>query len=126
MRIILLYKHLNRIRHPTLSKQLQLLRSQILLHKRPHAHLRKFLAHAQLWVVDAQLWLVDGYLGGTRRGFFGSVEDEQVSGVSNAALEFLPESDGIGGFGYACCVDLEDGFRYVKEGCRDDYRPLGG
>ena len=60
MNIILLNKHLNSIRHPILTQQLQLLRSQILLHKRRHPDLCQFLCNAQLGIVDTQFGLVDG------------------------------------------------------------------
>ena len=37
------------------------------------------------------------------------MEDEEVSWVGDAALEFLPETDGVGGFCDTCCVDLKLG-----------------
>jgi hypothetical protein len=41
------------------------------------------------------------------------VEDEDVSRVGDASLEFLAEADGVGSFGDAGCVDL-GGVRRVK------------
>ena len=117
MRIILIHKQLNRIRHARLTQQLHLLRRQILMHQRMHPHPRQFLRGSQTRIVNAQLDVVHfvftvSSVGGGFGGPFGPVEDEDVPRVGDSALEFLPETDGVGHFGYACCVDLGFAFSF--------------
>lgn len=95
MYIVLLHEHLNGVRHSCLAKQLKLLCRQILFNQGFHANFCQLLRCRQAGIIDAEVWLVDLYFGASLRHLFGAVENENISWISNSALELLPKTDRI-------------------------------